>query len=334
MDTIRIPFDQMQREFERVLLKVGFSPERAKQGAAIFAGNSLDGVLSHGVNRFPVFINMVRQGYVKVDAEPERVATMGAWEQWDGRLGPGPLNAAASTGRAMELARQYGLGCVALANTNHWMRGGAYGWQAAEAGFVFIGWTNTLPNMPPWGGLKGRIGNNPLVMAVPRPGGAVVLDMATSQFSYGRLETASRRGETLPVPGGFDPAGNLSRDPDAIISSGRPLPIGYWKGSGLTILLDLMAALLAGGLTTYRIGQLPVEHSISQVFMAFDVARAGQAEQIKELVEETIRDLHDTPAVAGQAILYPGERSLLARRDNLIEGIPVAMAIWEQILAL
>src|SRR5439155_10919673 len=111
-------------------------------------------------------------------------------ERWDGRRGPGNLNAYESMARAIAMARDHGIGCVALANTNHWMRGGTYGWQAADAGVIGICWTNTLANLPPWGAAEPRIGNNPLVIAVPRrgSGGAhVVLDMAMSQFSYGAL---------------------------------------------------------------------------------------------------------------------------------------------------
>jgi 3-dehydro-L-gulonate 2-dehydrogenase len=96
-------------------------------------------------------------------------------ERWDGRRGPGNLNAHASMARAIALAREHGVGCVALANTNHWMRGGSYGWQAAEAGVIGICWTNTLANVPPWGASEPRIGNNPLVVAVPRADGHVVL---------------------------------------------------------------------------------------------------------------------------------------------------------------
>ena len=73
--------------------------------------------------------------------------------------------------RAIALARAHGIGCVALANTNHWMRGGSYGWQAADAGVIGICWTNTLANLPPWGAADPRIGNNPLVIAVPRAAG-------------------------------------------------------------------------------------------------------------------------------------------------------------------
>ena len=84
----------------------------------------------------------------------------------------------------MEIASVQGMGCVAIANTNHWMRGGSYGWQAADAGVIGICWTNTLANLPPWGAAEPRVGNNPLVVAVPRADGPVVLDMAMSQFSF------------------------------------------------------------------------------------------------------------------------------------------------------
>src|ERR1035441_7903026 len=131
--------------------------------------------------------------------------------------------------RAIALGREHGVGCVALGNTNHWMRGGTYGWQAAEAGLIGICWTNTMPNLPPWGGADRVIGNNPLIIAVPRASGPVVLDMAMSQFSYGALESYRKRGEMLPVDGGFDASGNLTRDPGAIEESWRPPPAGGWR---------------------------------------------------------------------------------------------------------
>jgi 3-dehydro-L-gulonate 2-dehydrogenase len=112
------------------------------------------------------------------------------------------------------------------------MRGGSYGWQAADAGMIGVCWTNTLPNLPPWGGTKPTLGNNPLVIAVPRNEGHVVLDMAMSQFSFGALETYRKCDEQLPVVGGFDGKGQLTSDAGEIEASGRPLPIGYWKAPG------------------------------------------------------------------------------------------------------
>jgi 3-dehydro-L-gulonate 2-dehydrogenase len=181
--------DKMSSEFIRILKKNGFNSERAHQCTDIFLMNSLEGVLSHGVNRFPRFVNNIRDGLVKPEASPTLINEMGAVEQWNGNTGPGPLNATFATERAMELAAENGIGLVSLANTNHWMRGGTYGWQAAKKGFVFIGWTNTCANMPAWGATDPRLGNNPFVMAVPYGENGIVLDFAMTQFSYGKLES-------------------------------------------------------------------------------------------------------------------------------------------------
>ena len=97
------------------------------------------------------------------------------------------------------------------------MRGGTYGWQAAEAGFIGICFTNTIANLPPWGGLDPRLGNNPLVIAVPRKNGHVVLDMAISQYAVGKLKQYEGHNEALPLPGGYDEQGKLSTDADAIL---------------------------------------------------------------------------------------------------------------------
>lgn len=331
---MRVALETMQEEFTRVLQKNGLNEERAVRCAAIFAENSLVGVASHGLNRFPNFIDFIHQGYVNPKVEAECIAGFGAWEQWDGKLGVGPLNADVASRRAMALATEFGVGCVGLRNTNHWMRGGYFGWQAAEAGQAMIAWTNTKPNVPPWGAIDARVGNNPLVLAVPRADGPVVLDMAMSQFSFGRMEGAARAGQELPLAGGFDRAGNLTTDPAAIIEADRALPIGYWKGSGLALLLDLVATLLAGGLATHQIGQQVTEYGVSQVYIAFDVAKAGSSALVEQAVEEVVADLHGATAVPGETIRYPGERALQTRQENLQQGIPVEPEIWEKVLRL
>ncbi len=331
---MRVALETMQQELTRVLLKNGFTPARAVRCAAIFAENSLVGVASHGLNRFPAFIDFIHQGHVDPTAEAESVAGFGAWEQWDGHLGPGPLNADLASQRAQALAQEYGIGCVGLRNTNHWMRGGYFGWQAAEAGYAMIAWTNTKPNVPPWGAVDVRVGNNPLVLAVPGLHGPVVLDMAMSQFSFGRMEGAARAGTPLPLAGGFDKAGRLTTDAAAIIESNRALPIGYWKGSGLALLLDLVATLVAGGLATHQIGQQVTEYGVSQIFIAFDVTKGSSSALVQQVVDEILADLHSATAVTNEVILYPGERARQQRQANLRAGIPVEPQIWAKVLEL
>ena len=319
----RIPFAELQSTLAATLRSLGFTAPRASLCARLFAETTRDGVYTHGVARFPRFVRMIRADRIDIRAEPRLAAGHGALERWDGGCGPGNLNAWQSMDRAMALSRAHGIGAVALANTTHWMRAGTYGWQAAEAGLIGICWTNTLPNLPPWGSAEPRLGNNPLVIAVPRPAGPVVLDMAMSQFSYGALGAYRERGEPLPVDGGFDSGGRLTRDPAAIEASGRPLPIGYWKGSGLALVLDLIAAMLSGGLATHQIPPEPErEVGISQFFLAIDPSAVGA--EIAAVADSVI-------VAAGDR--YPGSRALELRKENLALGIPVDESVWRDVLA-
>ncbi len=334
VEMLRIPYAGMVQTFTRILLKHGFDPEKADQCARVFADSSLEGVSTHGVNRFPRFVHYVRRGYVRPQAEPDVRHRAGALEQWDGKLGPGPLNALFCTDRAMVLARESGIGCVGLSNTNHWMRGGTYGWRAARAGFVFLGWTNTIANMPAWGAAECRLGNNPLVIAVPYHDEAVVLDMAMSQFSYGTVEAHARSGGVLPMPGGYDAGGHLTTDSSAILTTQRLLPAGYWKGSGLALLLDLLATLLSGGSSTGEISTREAEYGVSQVFLAVDLSRLDNSRSIATVVTGIVDDLHRSANAIEGNVRYPGERVLSARRENLDRGIPVDSRIWEEVLGL
>jgi 3-dehydro-L-gulonate 2-dehydrogenase len=334
MSSILIAPGEMQAAFERILLKDGFTAGKAAACARIFTDSSVDGIYTHGVNRFPRFVQYVREGVIDPAAEPSLKNKSGNIEQWNGNLGPGPLNATMATERAMQLASESGIGCVGLSHTNHWMRGGSYGWQAAREGFVFIGFTNTIANMPAWGALDKKLGNNPLVIALPYGDEAIVLDMAMSQYSYGALEMAALKGETLAVNGGFDQQGGLTQNPAAIMDSGRPLAIGFWKGAGLALLLDILAVMLSGGLSTAEISRKETEYGLSQVFIAIDMAKLGGHSAITATIKDIIDDYHRSVPAGVQKIVYPGERVLETRKRNLQDGIPVLSEIWEKILKL
>jgi 3-dehydro-L-gulonate 2-dehydrogenase len=326
---MRIPFPQLKAEFKRVLLKLDFAETKADACATIFAENSQDGVYTHGLNRFPAFVDHVKDGLVKPNEAPTKEGAFGALEQWNGNRGPGMLNAGFCMDRAIALANQNGIGCVALKNTNHWMRGGTYGWQAAQAGVIGICFTNTIANLPPWGGIDPRLGNNPLVIAVPRKGGHVVLDMAISQYSIGKLTQYKDSGEALPLPGGYDARGNLSTNADAILKSERLLPVGFWKGSGLSLMLDLLATVLSGGNSTAKVTQSAIDPGVSQVFICI---RPNNNEQTDSLIEEIIAyTKSSTPEHANGSISYPGENTLKTRERNMSDGVLVDEKIWESV---
>jgi 3-dehydro-L-gulonate 2-dehydrogenase len=334
---LRVPYAELESALEQALLAFDFTPTRAHLCARLFAETTRDGVYTHGLARFPRFIATIKNGVVQPSASPSLISAFGAIERWDGNLGPGNLNAYSSMQRAIQLARTNGIGAVFLAHTNHWMRGGTYGWQAADQGLFAVCFTNTLPNVPAWGAVAPTVGNNPLVFAVPRPEGKnVVIDMAMSQYSYGTLSSYAKRNQQLPFPGGFDAEGNLTTDPAAISATERALPIGLWKGSGLSLTLDLFAAMLSGGNATFQIPRDSLRESgLSQVFLAIDPTHlAANRTALDATAEAVLANLHAaTPADPAKPVRYPGEQTLATREQNLHEGVPVDEELWHQLLA-
>lgn len=333
----RIPFEEMKVTIRQAFINAGMPELKATACATVHAESSRDGVYSHGLNRVERFVDYLQRGWVDANAEPVLYSKLGSMEVYNGNMGPGILNAIFAVDRAMEIAADHGLGLVSLNNTTHWMRGGTYGWRAAEKGYIAICWTNTESCMPAWGAVSGGIGNNPFIMAVPRREGPVVLDMAMSQYSYGKLQVTRLKNQKLPYPGGFDKEGNLTDDPGAIEETRRILPMGYWKGSGFAILLDLISSLLSGGLTTAGIDKLDKGScgSCCQVFFAIDPLKFNSATFVENAVNETIRQIKSSvPAKENGEIFYPGEQSQKTRKENLELGVPVDDTIWAKVCEL
>jgi len=332
---VRLAYSDVESVLNSVLLKSGFSADNANLCARLFTETTLDGVYSHGLNRFPMFIDSVRNGFVKPDNGPTLHKSVNQFENWDGNLGPGNLNAWSCMGRAICLAREHGMAAVSLRNTNHWMRAGTYGLQAAAENCIGICMTNTTPNIPPWGGREATVGNNPIAVAVPHQPYPILLDMAMSQFSYGKMEVLEQRGEKLPCAGGFDKELKLTDEPGAILESGLALPMGNWKGSGLAMMIDLLVSILSGGSTTREIGKREEEYGVSQIFIAFDLDQVSDPEDRARVVKDVTGSLLESSTVeADGQVFYPGQQTWMRRKENLDKGIPVDRDTWEKIVAL
>ena len=327
---MRVSYSQLQHIFKGILLKNGFNEQKSELIARIFAANSRAGVYSHGLNRVPVFIKAVENGLIVPEAEPEVLSKNGSVEYWDGHLGPGMYIATLAMDKAISLSKEAGIGCVSVRNSNHWMRGGTYGWQAADSSCIGICTSNTIANMPPWGGREPRLGNNPLVIAVPRQQGHIVLDMAMSQFSYGKLQEYEINGRELPVAGGYDENGRLTTNPQQIKTTQRTLPIGFWKGSGLSFILDVLVSALSGGQSVGQITVGGTEKGLSQFFLCIHAPHLTQS-LIDEIIQYTKSSI---PINNSEKIYYPGEKTLATRLKNERDGIPVNEEIWRQVLEM
>ena len=334
---MRVPFEQVKETIKKAFLNVGLTEEQAEECAKIHTQSSCDGVYSHGLNRVPRFCDYVKKGWVNTKSTPQLVKARGAAEHYDGGLGIGILNAEFCMKRAVALAKEHGIGMVALRNTTHWMRGGTYAWQAASEGFMGMCWINTESCMPLWGSVEPSVGNNAFCIGIPHKDGNIVLDMAMSQYAYGKLQVMRLAGKQLPYPGGFDKDGNLTSDPGAIEESMRILPTGYWKGSSMALVLDMAAAMLSGG----RSGDQMDDEGrgsctgCSQIFIAFDPYLFSSEKEVEEMLTRRIDRVHHAkPQREGDTVSYPGERTVATRAEHLANGVEVDESVWNEVCAL
>ena len=320
----------MTKGLQRVM-----EPEEAARFAEIFAGNSLDGVYSHGMNRFARYLGEMEIGLCNPKVtQAEKVSGIGALEVWDAHFGVGPLIAQQVTERAIELAKTHGIACVALRNNSHWLRAGRYGLMMADAGMMGICMTNTCMNLVAYGAKKPSTGNNPITFAIPRKAGSLVMDMAVSQYAFGKLEIMAQEGGMLDTPCGYDLEGNLTNDPKKITESKLMMPMALWKGSALSIMIDLMTSMLSLGRTSLKIGDPSEgEAGLSQMFICMNPAAVVDMDKAEEQMETTIKFLNELEPMEGMSrVRAPGQGLEKTRARNRERGIPVTEATWEKIL--
>ena len=321
---------RMARGLERFL-----NAQDAKRFAEIFAGNSLDGVYSHGMNRYPRYLSDMESGLCDAKVtQAERVSGLGGLEVWDAHFGVGPLIAQQMAERAIELARTHGIACVALRNNSHWLRAGRYGLMMADAGMMGLCMTNTCMNLVAYGAKEPSTGNNPITIAIPRRAGSLVMDMAVSQYAFGKLEIMAQEGGMLDTPCGYDTDGNLTNDPQKIVESGLMTPMALWKGSALSIMIDLMVSMLSLGRTSLEIGTpADGEKGMSQMFVCMNPAAVIDMDKAEAQMEKTIAFLNGLEPKDGvHGVHAPGENLEKTRARNRERGIPVTEDTWQKIV--
>jgi len=175
-------------------------------------------------------------------------------------------------------------------------------------------------------------------MALPGEKEPILVDMAMTQYSFGKLQTTRLAGKQLPYPGGFDKDGNLTSDPGAIEASMRPLPIGYWKGSAFAFVLDIMAAVFSDGVGAAGIDSIGKGScgGCSQVFIAIDPSKLTTVEHMCEL-QELAKQHIKSSAVAEEGtgdIRHPGAGTATTRADSEKNGVWIDDGMWAEICAL
>ncbi|MDP3414700.1 Ldh family oxidoreductase [Falsiroseomonas sp.] len=315
----------------RALTHGGMRPEEAVQAARVLVLAELAGLTTHGISRVGQYLNRVKVGGIDPRAELQVMRLMPALAMVDGRNGIGPLVGMRGLAEAMVGARDCGIGAAFARGSNHFGPILPYALIAAEQGFVTIIASNATTTIAPWGGKDTRLGNNPIGIGVPNPGGdPVILDMALSVAARAKIRDLAASGAPLPEGWATDAQGRPTTDAKAALA-GFLLPVGGHKGYGLAVMVDLLAGLLSGAAYLSHVQAWDknpdVAQNLGHVFIAIDASKLSSPESLAARMADFIGILHATPAAdPAQKVLVPGERELTTLKRQRAEGVRVKAA--------
>lgn len=289
---------------------------------------------SHGVLRVPTYLEWMRQGSLRPDRDPRLVFESETIAIVDGDCGFGQVIGEFAGRLGISKAAQRGIAMIGLRNCGHLGRLGDWAELAAQHGQVSLHFLNTsgAQRVAPFGGSDRRLSTNPLCVGIPQAGGdPVILDITTSTVAEGKLMVAMNKGERVPPGWIVDGQGRPTTDPNDFYAGGALLTIGGHKGSGLSIVTDL----LAGALTTGRSSD-PTDTVLRNNMMSIYIAPSTY-----DPAGNVLREVHrlvewvkaSPPAMSGQPVLAPGDVERATRATRLREGVPLDDTTWSDLRA-
>ena len=303
----------------RLFVAAGVPETAARTVADALVEADLEGQSSHGVMLVEMYLDRIRKGSVSLRRAGEIVSDKGASVVLDAHHALGHLTGDQAIGIAIERARRYGLGLVAVCHGFHFGTARRFALKAADEDCVGIVMCNTRPLMPAPGGAERVVGNNPIAIAVPSDGPApVVLDMATSEAAMGKIRMAEKGGQTIPSTWAVKADGSATTDPAEAIA-GMLLPAGGPKGFGLAFLIDLLCGILSGGAMGAGVqplyGDSTTPYNSSHLFIAIDIAHFGDRDRLRAAASAAAERIRAGARAPGVARLFtPGEPEWATRQ--------------------
>jgi hydroxycarboxylate dehydrogenase B len=320
----------------RIFRSLGSSEDESGRVADHLVEANLRGHDSHGVGMLPVYVANALSGEMVLNRGPEIVRDMGSLLVCDGGRAVGQTIAAESLRLACTRAATHGSCIMAVRNSHHMGRIGAWAEQCAAEGMVSIHFVNVVstPSVAPFGGRAPRVGTNPFAVGVPRDGAPpAIVDFATSRIAVGKVRVALNTGAALPEGMLLDGAGNPTTDPGAHFREpkGAILPFGEHKGWALAFACEVLAAALSGGQT--QKGPKSRDAVINCLMsIVIDPRAIGTQESYFAELEAFIRWVQ-SPGQAGGEVLLPGDVERKTREERLAGGVPIDMMTREQLIA-
>jgi LDH2 family malate/lactate/ureidoglycolate dehydrogenase len=326
--------EALRRFAAEVFERAGMPQPDAALVADVLVWANLRGVDTHGVMRIPRYVELIEAGDMNPKAQIAVSTDTPASVLIEADRAAGPVAMMRGTDAALRKARGTGIGLALVRATTHTAALGYYTLAAANEGMAAIALAASWPIVAYHGARAAGVSTSPISIAVPGSD-PLVLDMATSVVSMGKLNQAKRTGSAIPPGWALDKDGNPTTDPTA---AQIPLPMAGPKGSGLSLMIECLTSLIAGNpllaesLEGTREGQ---RHRQNGLVIAIDLARFCDPVGFRREVERLVKALKSLPVdpQAGE-ILMPGERGRREFERRGRDGIPVPRAVWRELEAL
>ncbi|WP_321343624.1 Ldh family oxidoreductase [Breoghania sp.] len=310
-----------------LLLRAGMSETDANTVARCLVHADLRGVHTHGITRMQIYMERLTEGFI--NPRPEMVVTKPTpvAAHVDGDNGLGFVTATRAMDEAIAMAGEFGLALAAVNHSNHYGMAASYIMQAAEAGFISFAFSNAPSAMPAWGGREPLLGTSPFAAGAPMGGDAApfVLDFTPAITTRGALRRAVHLGKPIPEGLALDKDGRPTTDPKAAFE-GVVLPMGGPKGSGLAMLMDVMAGVFSGAGYAGGVADLyggPRPQDVGHMFMVIRPGLFMTTEDFLARMDVLKKAVHDLPCAEGfDEVLMPGERGARSEATYRAEGIP------------
>lgn len=306
---VSVSIDNLNTVVTETLIKSGVSVNDAAiiLDTIVFANRR--GVATHGVGRLPLYIHKIAAGHYNPQNNIEVLVDNAAYALLDAHNGFGQVVAYKATKIAIEKAKQYGISVVGVRNSNNFGTAGYFGDMAAREGCAAMVYANAAPAIAPTGGNKTIFGTNPLCYAFPGVNeyDPILLDMATTIAARGKIRLAAKNGEKIPFDWAIGPDGQPTDDPNVALK-GSLLPIGGYKGYGLSMFVDIFAGLLTGSHyagEVKNLSKMDEDSGNGHLFVVIDLDKFMTPEEKKE----RIIHFHAAVKACGEEgkVFMPGE---------------------------
>lgn len=328
--------DSLRSYFSHVLENAGLPTESAKTVADSLVYANLRGTDSHGAIRLSIYVKRLKAGATNPDPEIRIIKESDATLLIDGDDGMGHVVSAKAMEMGIEKAKKAGTACIGVTRSTHFGVGAFYIQQGIKKDMATFVMSNAPATMAPWGGVQPFLGTNPYAFGIPAgKHDPIILDMATSVAARGKIIAAAQEGKEIPVGWAIDQNGRPTTDPQ-IALKGSLLPFGEHKGYAISLMVDVMSAMMTGASFGPHInelyGQFDKPQNLGHFFQLIDIKHFISIDIFKQRIDQMIDEIKLSPKAAGvQEIFLPGEIESRVEKERLREGINLSKEVYEDI---